>query len=210
MAGDAEADENLSDGQAQLLQSFVNSLQSFSAGMSAVSPAGGSPFREKPQPLLTPPSVGVAVSGSAAPPKKATVFVDMVAKEMEEIMALHEAGLLNLDDDAPAPLEDLLFSNMAAATAPSVAAAAAAAVESESLAPPSEASRQSVIDEEVLALNALMQSGWWDEPSTTSKESKVWRLRNSERFFFLKYRLCIRERVLIQSRTSLPSQSFRL
>ncbi len=36
--------------------------------------------------------------------RKKEVYVDMVAREMEEIMALHAAGLLNLDDDVMEPV----------------------------------------------------------------------------------------------------------
>ncbi len=153
--GGSGEQEDLSDGQAHILQSFVNSLQSFSAGMGAGSPAGGSPFRERAQqPLITPPTADSAAAG--APPRTATVFVDLVAKEMEEIMALHEAGLLDLDGDDPVfELETVAPSSIP------VAAASA------------EPSHQSVIDAEVLALNALMQSGWWDEPSTASKDAKA-------------------------------------
>jgi hypothetical protein len=160
--GEAEEAEILSDGQAQMLQSFVNSLQSFSAGINS---PNTSPFRPSTEHALA----AVAEAAAAGPAwslsgaqKKSNVFVDMVAKEMEEIMALHEAGLLDLDsEDVQVPV-----------AAASVEAAVVMQEEEVEQAGPS---RQSVIDAEVLALNALMVSGWWDEPSTASKEAKVMR-----------------------------------
>lgn len=124
----APAAEELSQPQVAALQSFVQLLQGFTT-----------PTPATPAPPVPP------TSAEPSPARRKALYVDLVAREMDAIMALDAAGLLDLDD------EDM------GSRAASSAGAAEGDVE-----------HQAMIARELAAVTALMDAGWWDEGAAAS------------------------------------------
>ena len=156
--------EDLSFDQAAMLQGLVNQLQNFSQS-----------FVDSPQGSQNDNNANIV---ELEP--NTNVYVDLVAKEMEEIMALHRAGLLDLDDfEAPEDesQKELNLGIVKRERKESNKNEKDNADDDDDDDGPlliRSNTNPEVINEELLALNALMESGWWDEPSqSTAKKSRL-------------------------------------
>ncbi len=157
--------DSLDDRQEQVLQSFVHSLQSFSAALN--SPSNSQVQEEEPQSVAIeqPPPLQQAVEAeknacsSPIVDQKTALYVQMIEKEVGQIMALYELGLVDLDDD-PLPLQQQEEKG------------------EENAAQEAEQKRL-LISAELLALDTLVDNGWWDEPSTTASKDAAKRSRIS-------------------------------